>query len=302
MDRPLQELVKPFFQESRREVIDFATDWIFGQSVDLKGHRPREETRNIIVRMTSAYEAALLHNDFGPLADFVEMVATFRASTEFHPSTLLKGAVSVRRAIEHLAPQRFTDPALVLQIVEAFDNVCFDTMMRMADSYAAKLNHTILERRQELERVLQARERELQAKIETIRQQQDMLAALSSPVIQIWDKILLVPLVGEITADRASQVKRKLLDTIAERETTSVLIDITGLTVADEHAGAVLVKMVQACRLLGAEGMLVGMSAAVARSLMDQVDLREARTFASLQDGLVAALEMSERDSDAADG
>ena len=286
-----QEKLRRLVESNRHEIIEGATDWVIEQSDDLQGQRPREETRAIVVRMVAGQEAALLHDDFEPLDKFVDFVTSFRANSEFHPSTILRGTLSFRQAIQRLAVRETIAPALMLELIEAIDAVYFQAVFRIADRYAEKLNHTVVERRQELEKVVGARERELEAKIATIRDQQVMLSRLSSPVIQVWDKVLLIPIVGEITSERASEVKRKLLNAIDESDCEALLIDITGLTVVDEQAGAVLLKMIRAARLLGAEGMLVGMSADVAKSLMDlDIDLEETETFATLQSGLTEAI------------
>lgn len=127
---------------------------------------------------------------------------------------------------------------------------------------------------------------------EDLRLQARAIQQLSTPVVQIWDGILLVPLVGSIDDRRAQQLIETLLVTISERSAETVIIDITGVSTVDTAVANYLIRTVKAARLLGAHPMLVGISAEVAQTLVTLgVDLREIETSADLQRGLQRAFE-----------
>lgn len=292
-----RQLLIDILHRHREEVVDQATDWVIAAALDLQGRRPRGETRALVARVVSGNEAALLQDNTGPLLELVDYVTSLRATHEFHPSTLLRGFVSFRHALEGFLRAEANDGWTALDVLTATDEVYSTVACRLADLYAIKLNATVEVRRRELEeelhRVTVAKERELEEKIATINAQRRDLAELSSPVIRVWEGILVAPLVGELGADRAALVRQRVLDAIAESGADAVLLDITGLTVVDARVAVDLLRLTEAARLLGAEGMLVGVSGAVARALVElEVDIGAARTFSSLQDGLRAALRL----------
>ncbi len=109
-------------------------------------------------------------------------------------------------------------------------------------------------------------------------------------MIQIWDGILVAPLVGELDADRAAAVRERVLEVVMKTRARAVLVDITGLTVTDENLASEILRLVKSVRLIGADTMLVGISPQGARSLAAlHVSLGEIRSFATLHDGLRAA-------------
>lgn len=143
-----------------------------------------------------------------------------------------------------------------------------------------------------LENAVLVRTRELQAKIGLIEQQQKSLLELWTPVIQVWDGVLVLPLIGEIGGDRAAQVTESVLAAIARTASRHVIIDLTGVPELDEAASAAMLRTTQAVRLLGATCSLTGMSARIAQSLVhrDVAWTQSVRMFGDLQAGLKAAV------------
>lgn len=135
-------------------------------------------------------------------------------------------------------------------------------------------------------------EEQLRQSQETIiRQQASALMELSTPLIPISDRTLLLPLVGALDSRRAQQVMETLLEGIAEYGAESVILDITGVPLVDTHVAAVLLQAARAVRLLGARVMLTGIRPEVAQSIVGLgVDLSSIETRASLQDGIAATL------------
>jgi rsbT co-antagonist protein RsbR len=147
---------------------------------------------------------------------------------------------------------------------------------------------TAIKRRQEqVERL----EVEIAEKMTIIEVQSSLLDQLSVPVIQIWDSILLLPLIGVIDSRRASQVTESLLVSIARAGARFVIVDITGVPMVDTSVAGYLIRAVQAAQLLGSRSVLVGISPEIAQTLVGLgVDFSHILTRATLQNGLEYAL------------
>ena len=116
-----------------------------------------------------------------------------------------------------------------------------------------------------------------------IRQQQDSLRELSTPVLQVRERLLILPIIGVLDKERAHQLTDQLLRAIRAHRARVVVIDITG--VADD-----LVKTVDASRLMGAGVIITGLSSEIAQTLVTiGVDLSKMNTVGDLQGGIEEA-------------
>jgi rsbT co-antagonist protein RsbR len=133
----------------------------------------------------------------------------------------------------------------------------------------------------------------LKAKEEIIGQHQEAIRELSTPVLQVRDELLLLPVVGVIDSTRARQMTDQLLQAIRAKRAKVVVIDITGVAAVDSMVANHLVQAVEAARLLGAHAILTGLTAEVAQTIVRiGVDLSKVRTTGSLQDGIGEANRM----------
>ena len=141
-----------------------------------------------------------------------------------------------------------------------------------------------------LQLIYEHRERalaQLQEKLEIIATQSRAMLELSTPVIQVWDEILVLPLIGTIDTARAAQIMESLLEAVVKNRASVVIVDITGVPVVDTKVANHLIKTVQATRLLGAEAVVTGVSPHNAQTLVRLgVDLTAITTRSSLQAGL----------------
>ncbi len=125
------------------------------------------------------------------------------------------------------------------------------------------------------------------------RDQRVRITELSNPVVEIWDGILLLPLVGTLDDQRAAQMSTTLLEAVREKSAQVVLIDITGSRVVDTYTAAHLINTVRSVRLLGATAVITGVGSSVAADLVKLgIDLSEIRTRRRLADGLRFAFEI----------
>ncbi|HEX8792430.1 MAG TPA: protoglobin domain-containing protein [Polyangiaceae bacterium] len=131
------------------------------------------------------------------------------------------------------------------------------------------------------------------ANLETIQRHQVALRELSTPVIRVHDRVLLLPIVGAIDSVRANQIMDTVLMRIVEEKAKCIILDIAGVAVVDTKVADNLVKTTASVRLLGAQTILTGISAQVARTIVQLgVDISTMHTRARLQEGIELALDM----------
>jgi len=123
-----------------------------------------------------------------------------------------------------------------------------------------------------------------------IRQQQDSILELSTPVLQVRERLLILPIIGVLDNQRARQLTEQLLRGIRTHRAKVVVIDITGVPDVDESVANSLVQTVDASRLMGAEVIITGLSSEIAQTLVTiGVDLTKMRTVGDLQGGIEEA-------------
>lgn len=147
--------------------------------------------------------------------------------------------------------------------------------------------------REDLEEEVTRRTAELEEKTRTVEAQNRTILQLSTPVLQVWEGILVVPVVGAIDMHRAAQIMDSLLHSIERTQAAAVILDITGVPVVDTAVADHFLQTVRASRILGAEAILTGISPQNAQTLVRLgVDLSEIVTTGSLQAGLKRALQI----------
>ncbi len=123
-----------------------------------------------------------------------------------------------------------------------------------------------------------------------IRQQQDAIRELSTPVLQVRERLLILPIIGILDTPRARQLTEQLLRGIRTHRAKVVVIDITGVPDIDEAVANHLVQTVDASRLMGAGVIVTGLSAEIAQTLVTiGVDLSKITTVGDLQGGIEEA-------------
>ena len=123
-----------------------------------------------------------------------------------------------------------------------------------------------------------------------IRQQQEAMRELSTPVLQVRERLLILPIIGVIDSQRARQLTEQLLRGIRANRARVVVIDITGVAAMDSSIANHLVLTVEASRLLGAAVIVTGLSPEIAQTLVRiGVDLGKMHTVGDLQGGIEEA-------------
>jgi PAS domain S-box-containing protein len=128
---------------------------------------------------------------------------------------------------------------------------------------------------------------------EQIQQQSREIIELSTPVMQVWQGVVVAPLIGSLDSNRTQQFMERLLNRIVETNSPVALVDITGVPTIDTQTAQHLIETISAVRLLGAQVVLTGVRPAIAQTLVHLgIDLSNIMTRASLSAGLQVALDL----------
>ena len=128
---------------------------------------------------------------------------------------------------------------------------------------------------------------------EALSRRANEILEIATPVVQVWEGVMLAPLIGSLDSQRTQQLMEKLLESIVDTRSSVALIDITGVPSIDTQTARHLVEAVSAVRLLGADVILTGIRPAIAQTLVHLgVDLSGVTTRSSLSSGLRVALEI----------
>src|SRR5437899_7273986 len=130
----------------------------------------------------------------------------------------------------------------------------------------------------------------VQERERVIRQQQEAIRELSTPVLQVRERLLILPIIGVIDSQRARQLTEQLLRGIRNNRAKVVVVDITGVPEIDSTVANHLVQTVEASRLMGASVIITGLSSEIAQTLVTiGVDLSKMNAVGDLQGGIEEA-------------
>jgi rsbT co-antagonist protein RsbR len=129
------------------------------------------------------------------------------------------------------------------------------------------------------------------AYLETMTRHQAAIRELSTPVIKVYDRVLLLPIVGTVDTQRAHQIMETVLLQVVEQQAKVMILDIAGVPVVDTKVADHILKTTAAVQLLGAQTILTGISASVARTVVQLgVEITRMHTRAKLSEGIELAL------------
>jgi rsbT co-antagonist protein RsbR len=126
-----------------------------------------------------------------------------------------------------------------------------------------------------------------------LQRQRDEILELSTPVIQVWDRILALPIIGTLDSQRASRLTENLLQKIAAEEAEFVILDISGVPTIDTQVAQHLLKTVMGARLMGAESIISGVRPETAQAMVHLgIEMGTLRSRSTLRDALQLALRL----------
>jgi rsbT co-antagonist protein RsbR len=177
----------------------------------------------------------------------------------------------------------------------------FSTALRNALSQALEREHELEATRASLEATVSERTAELATALEETRRRADdqarllveieeqrgMIRELSVPVIPVSARTLVLPLVGSLDTTRLRQLQEQSLQAIERTSARTLVLDVTGVPIVDSQVAQGLLNVVYACRLLGAQTILVGIRPEVAQAMVSVgIDMQAVHTFSDLQSAL----------------
>lgn len=128
---------------------------------------------------------------------------------------------------------------------------------------------------------------EIESRLAVIESQSRAIRQMAVPIIQVWEDVLVVPIIGELDSERATTIMERLLSALSSARARHAILDLTGVDALDTRTADQVVKILGAVALLGAQGIISGIRPAVAHSLVAiGVDLSRVTTVATLHDAL----------------
>jgi rsbT co-antagonist protein RsbR len=262
---------------------ELLAEWTKGQlaaitlRADLINERDlREQSRQFLAALRAAVAKGnttdLAAPEWGPVREVLEEISRSRARQGFSPSETATFVFSLKQPLFARLRQSARD-----------------TGELATELWAA----TVL-----LDRLgLQTIEAFQKGREEVILRQQQELLELSTPVVQLWDGILALPLIGTLDSARTQVVMESLLQRIVETGAPIAIIDITGVPTVDTLVAQHLLKTVAAARLMGADCIISGIRPQIAQTIVHLgVDLGSVVTKATLADAFAIALQRTGKD------
>jgi rsbT co-antagonist protein RsbR len=261
---------------------ELLADWVQAQltavtlrSDLMKENELREQSREFLFLLKEATRGGSIGQvdgpEWGALRDFLARLSRARAQQGFSPAETATFVFSIKQPL-------FVRLRLELGAdAQAFaDEIWLTT--NLVDQLGLLTTETYVKSREDV-----------------IQRQQREMMELSTPVVQLWDNILALPLIGTLDSERTQVVMESLLQKIVETEAAIAIIDITGVPTVDTLVAQHLLKTVAAARLMGADCIISGIRPQIAQTIVHLgVDLSEVTTKASLADAFALALKRTQ--------
>jgi rsbT co-antagonist protein RsbR len=143
---------------------------------------------------------------------------------------------------------------------------------------------------------IKRREHELEEKIAIIEAQRSAIHSMSAPIIQVWDGVLALPIVGSLDESRAADITERLLDAVVVSAATHAIIDLTAVERVDEATADHLLRIIRATQLLGARCIITGIRPAVAQIFVSlSANLSDSITLSNLREAIKLCMRGSKR-------
>jgi len=256
---------------------EILNEWIQGQlsSATLRGDRLAEgEMREQSRQLLAALRAGAREGEL----DF--------EGTAWAPTREALMSISRSRA------QQGSSPSETAMLVFSLKQPLFGKLRKELESDPLKLAEELWSTTLFLDKLgLYTTEVYQKSRDEIIARQQRELLELSTPVVQLWQGVLAVPLIGTLDSERTQVVMESLLQKIVETSAPLAIIDITGVPTVDTLVAQHLLKTVAAARLMGADCIISGIRPQIAQTIVHLgVDLADVITKATLADAFQIAL------------
>jgi rsbT co-antagonist protein RsbR len=201
-------------------------------------------------------------------------------------ATLVLEIQRLRRVIEALSVVSLGDFDLNAVSIETSQDDEFAVLEETVNIVARELAETREQSERQLRQIQESRH-VLEERLATIELQRLAIRDLSTPMLEVWENILALPIVGMVDAERSIDMTARLLQQIVEKNYQCLILDVTGVNAVDPTTAGLLIKMITASRLLGTYCVITGVQREIARALIAHgVELHGIKTLRSLKEGL----------------
>src|SRR5262249_23638370 len=133
--------------------------------------------------------------------------------------------------------------------------------------------------------------RPLDEKLMLIERQQEAIRAMATPILQVWEGVLALPIIGVVDSRRADEITTSLLSAVVSTRARYAIVDLTGVDVVDTATADHFARIIRGISLLGAECLVCGIQPAVAQAMVSIAAwTTPARTFGTMQAALQAVI------------
>lgn len=264
----MEQNIAEFLTQHRNEIIE---DWNRRIILDLRPvvellgvDECREITAAVLDRLIETLDA----DPSEPPAEGVAEVSRKLSARRVTPFEAARLIFSLKERLFPVIGEAFADPDTIDRMME---------VDRRIDDMGVAVLKTYLE-----------------AKEAVIADQQKAFQEVSVPVVKVWDRIIMIPLVGMLDSERTQLMMEVLLSSLEDLQARVAILDISGIPVVDTLVARHLITAASAVRLMGAECIITGIRARIAQTLVELgVDLGGFMTRTTLADGLAAALDLT---------
>jgi rsbT co-antagonist protein RsbR len=272
VNRPVSRL-PAIVEQHQKEVL---AEWLSNQSgAGRTGRIPEAQLRDDSQRFLALFAQAIQQgiefdtrsSQWAEIREFLTEVSRSRATQGFTPTQVATFVFSLKQALfKRITESLKTEPASVAGTL--WDAT---TVLDALGLYTTEVYQ--------------------QAREQLIARQQEELIELSTPVVQLWDGILALPLIGTLDSERTQVVMESLLERLVATGSSIAVIDITGVPTVDTLVAQHLLKTVAAAQLMGADCIISGIRPQIAQTIVHLgIDLSSVATKASLADAFGLAL------------
>lgn len=209
-------------------------------------------------------------HEFDPLYDFLSGVAGSRAKRGFSPRETAQYILSFKEAASRLLSQVISEPEKLFAANLELNSIADNLTITSFESF-------------------------IQGRDEVIERQCDEISEISTPVIQVWEGVVALPIIGTLDSSRTQVVMENLLEKIVQTGSSIAILDISGVPAVDSLVAQHLIKTVNATRLMGAECIISGIRPEIAQTVVHLgIDLTSIITKATLASALRTAFGLLE--------
>jgi rsbT co-antagonist protein RsbR len=266
----------PVASEIRDQQVSILKDWVNYQLTAstlrrdlIKEHELRDASRQFLELFVTALEEStdISTPCWKPAKDYLGELSHARAVQGFSPSETATFILSLKQPLFDLVQRHQRDAKVLAESLWELTVLLDRLALHTTELYQ-------------------------QSRDSIIQRQQTELMELSTPVVQLWDEILALPLIGTLDSNRTQVVMESLLQRIVETGARIAIIDITGVPTVDTLVAQHLMKTVSAARLMGADCIISGIRPRIAQTIVHLgVNLQDIVTKSTLADAFQVALQ-----------